>query len=55
MLIHSNAVADFFAGVYDDDWKTGWSVATADSQSPSFSISVAPDADSVEIDPADQV
>jgi hypothetical protein len=54
MLIHSEAVTDFFAGVFEDDWNTGWSVATADSQGSSFSVSVAPDGDTVTVDPADQ-
>jgi hypothetical protein len=55
MLIHSEAVTDYFAGVFDDDWNTGWSVATADSQASSFAVSVSPNGDTVEVDPADMV
>lgn len=54
LLIHSPGVTGFFAGVFEDDWKTGWTVATADSQAESFSVAVASGADTLTVDPADQ-
>ncbi len=50
VLIYSAAVTDYFAQVFDDDWKNGWSIATADA-GPSFDIV---EEDQVEIDPADR-
>jgi phosphatidylserine/phosphatidylglycerophosphate/cardiolipin synthase-like enzyme len=55
ILIHSDAVTGFFSSVFEDDWNTGWTVSTADSQAPSFSVPLSPGQDTVEIDPADQM
>ncbi len=55
ILIHSDAVTGFFSNVFEDDWNTGWTVSTADSQAPHFSVPVSPGDDTVEIAPADQV
>jgi phosphatidylserine/phosphatidylglycerophosphate/cardiolipin synthase-like enzyme len=52
ILIHSAAVTDFFSQVFDDDWRTGWSVATADSRSSSLDVTAGAE---VEVDPADRV
>jgi hypothetical protein len=38
--------------VFDDDWRTGWSVATADSRSSSLDVTAGAE---VEVDPADRV
>jgi phosphatidylserine/phosphatidylglycerophosphate/cardiolipin synthase-like enzyme len=54
ILVHSASVAGFFAQVFADDWRTGWSVATADANASTFDVSAATDADLV-VDPADRV
>jgi phosphatidylserine/phosphatidylglycerophosphate/cardiolipin synthase-like enzyme len=55
ILIHSADVAGFFGQVFDDDWKTGWSVSTADSQATSFEAVAVPGGEDLTIDPADRV
>lgn len=53
MLIHSQRVTDYFAGVFQADWDSGWTVSTADNQIASFSVSAAAAEDNVEMSPAD--
>jgi hypothetical protein len=48
-------VAGFFGQVYEDDWKTGWSVSVADSQASSFEAVAAEGGEDLTIDPADRV
>ena len=48
-------VAGFFGQVFEDDWKTGWSVSTADSQATSFEAVAGPGDEDLTIDPADRV
>ena len=55
ILILSADVAGFFSQVFEDDWKTGWSVSTADSQASSFEAVAGPVDDELTIDPADRV
>ncbi len=55
ILISSADVAGFFGQVFEDDWKTGWSVSTADSQASSFEAVAAGAGDELTIDPADRV
>jgi len=56
LLIHSPAVTDFYASVFDDDWKTGWSVDVADRKEHTLSTPpVTAPGESVEIEPSEQV
>jgi phosphatidylserine/phosphatidylglycerophosphate/cardiolipin synthase-like enzyme len=55
ILIQSADVAGFFSQVFEDDWKTGWSVSTADSQASSFEAVAAEGGEDLTIDPADRV
>jgi phosphatidylserine/phosphatidylglycerophosphate/cardiolipin synthase-like enzyme len=55
ILIHSAYVAGFFGQVFEDDWKTGWSVSAADSQASSFEAVAAAGGEDLTIDPADRV
>jgi phosphatidylserine/phosphatidylglycerophosphate/cardiolipin synthase-like enzyme len=54
ILIHSPSVAGFFAQVFADDWRTGWSIATADANASAFDIAAVADGD-LAVDPADRV
>ena len=56
LLIHSPAVSDFYASVFDDDWKTGWSVDFADNKRRSFAVEgIESPGEGVEIEACDQV
>ena len=54
ILIHSPSVAGFFTQVFADDWRTGWSVATADANAATFDLTAVAERD-LEVDPADRV
>jgi phosphatidylserine/phosphatidylglycerophosphate/cardiolipin synthase-like enzyme len=55
ILIQSADVAGFLGQVFEDDWKTGWSVSTADSQTSSFAAVADEGGEDLTIDPADRV
>jgi phosphatidylserine/phosphatidylglycerophosphate/cardiolipin synthase-like enzyme len=55
ILIYSADVAGFFGQVFEDDWKTAWSVSAADSQASSFEAVAAEGGEDLTIDPADRV
>ena len=55
ILIHSANVAGFFGQVFEDDWKTAWSVSTADAQATAFEAVAVPGEEDLTIDPADRV
>lgn len=55
LLIYSPAVSDFYASVFDDDWKTGWSVDFADGKGRSFAVSgIEAPVEGVKIEGCDQ-
>jgi phosphatidylserine/phosphatidylglycerophosphate/cardiolipin synthase-like enzyme len=55
ILVHSANVAGFFAEVFEDDWKTAWSISTADAQASAFEAVAEPGEEDLTIDPADRV
>lgn len=55
ILVHSANVAGFFAEVFEDDWKTAWSISTADAQASAFEAVAEPGGEDLTIDPADRV
>lgn len=53
LAVQSAPVAAYFAAVFDDDWRNGWTVARAD-QGPSFDIEPGEETELAAVHPADQ-
>ena len=51
--VHSTALAEYFATVFEDDWDNGWTIAQGDA-GPSFDIEAGADVELASVHPADQ-
>ena len=51
--VHSKALAQYFAVVFEDDWDNGWTIAEGDA-GPSFDVEAGVDVELAAVHPADQ-